>query len=182
MANKNLSKQDATKNITNNEKSLSNDDFIVSKTDTRGRIIYCNEIFAKMAGYPAADLIGANHNLIRHPDMPRIAFKLVWELIQNKKEFFGFVKNLCADGGYYWVLAYITPDLDSRGNIVSYTSVRRKPPQSAVDQIVPIYKQLLDAERNGGMDASQKLLNNFLEEHKLEYDEFVINLQKGARI
>jgi len=182
MANRNLSKQDATKNITNHEKSLGNDDFIVSKTDTRGRIIYCNEIFAKMAGYPPADLIGANHNLIRHPDMPRIAFKLVWKLIQSKKEFFGFVKNLCADGGYYWVLAYITPDLDSRGNIVSYTSVRRKPPQSAVDQIVPIYKQLLDAEKTGGMDASEKLLNSFLEEHKLEYDEFVINLQKGARI
>ena len=182
MSSRNLSKQDAPKNITNNEKSLGNDDFIISKTDTKGRIIYCNEIFAKMAGYPPADLIGANHNLIRHPDMPRVAFKLAWKLIQNKQEFFGFVKNLSADGGYYWVLAYITADLDARGNIISYTSVRRKPPQSAIDQIAPIYKLLLDAERSGGMDASEKLLNDFLAEHKVEYDEFVINLQKGARI
>ena len=182
MAKRNLSKSDAPKNITNNEKQLGEDDFIVSKTDTKGKIIYCNEIFAKMAGYPPADLIGANHNLIRHPDMPRIAFKLVWDLIQSKKEFFGFVKNLSADGGYYWVLAYITPDLDASGRIVSYTSIRRKPPRSAVDTIAPIYKLLVDAERRGGMDASLKILNDFLAEKKMDYDEFVINLQKGATI
>jgi PAS domain S-box-containing protein len=182
MARKNLSKLDAPKNITNNEKQLGENDFIVSKTDTNGKIIYCNEIFAKMAGYPPADLIGANHNLIRHPDMPRLAFKTVWDKIQNKEEFFGFVKNLCADGGYYWVLAYITADLDDRGNIISYTSIRRKPPQSAVDIITPIYKQLIDAEKTGGIDASAKILNDLLTKHKMDYDEFIINLQKGARI
>jgi len=182
MARKNLSKSDAPRNITNNEKKLGDNDFIVSKTDTKGKIIYCNEIFARMAGYPPADLIGANHNLIRHPDMPRVAFKLAWDLIKAKKEFFGLVKNLCADGSYYWVLAYITPDLDDRGNIISYTSIRRKPPQNAIDIITPIYKQLLDTERTGGMDASAKILTDLLNKHKMDYDEFVINLQKGARI
>lgn len=182
MSRKSLSKQDAPKNITNSEKKLGSDDFIVSKTDTKGKIIYCNEIFAKMVGYPPADLIGANHNLIRHPDMPRLAFKLAWELIQDKKEFFGFMKNLSADGGYYWVLAYITPDLDPSGKIISYTSIRRKPPQSAIDTIVPIYKLLLDAEKSGGMDASAKILTKILEDNKVEYDEFVINLQKGVTL
>ena len=182
MAGKSLSKLDAPKNITNNEKTLSQDDFIVSKTDTKGKIIYSNEMFTKMAGYPASSIIGANHNLIRHPDMPKIAFKIVWDKIQNKKEFFGFVKNLCADGGYYWVLAYITPDLDANGNIISYTSVRRKATQSAIDIITSIYRQLLDAERSGGMQASQKILDNLLKKHNLEYDEFIINLQKGAKI
>ncbi len=182
MAKKSLSKLDAPKHITTHEKQLGENDFIVSKTDTNGKIIYCNEIFAKMAGYPPADLIGANHNLIRHPDMPRLAFKVVWDSIQNKKEFFGFVKNLCADGGYYWVLAYITADLDPSGRIISYTSIRRKPPQSAIDTITPIYKLLIDAEKTGGMDASAKILNNFLADKKMDYDEFVINLQKGAKI
>ncbi len=182
MSRKSLSKSDAPKNITNNEKKLGDDDFIVSKTDTKGKIIYCNEIFAKMAGYPPADLIGANHNLIRHPDMPKIAFKTVWDKIQNKEEFFGFVKNLSADGGYYWVLAYISADLDSNGSIISYSSIRRKPPQSAIDIITPIYKQLLDAEKTGGVNASAKILTDLLNKHKLDYDEFVINLQKGARI
>ena len=182
MSMKSLSKSDAPKSPTNRESKLSDSDFIVSKTDTKGKIIYCNEIFIEMAGYPAASLIGANHNLIRHPDMPRLAFKLAWELIQNKKEFFGFVKNITSDGGYYWVFAYITADVDPSGRIISYTSIRRKPPQSAINIIEPIYKLLVDAERTGGIEASQKILTEFLKEHKMGYDEFVINLQKGATI
>ena len=182
MSVKNLSKSDAPKNITRNEKRLNENDFIVSKTDTKGKIIYCNEIFSKMAGYDASDLIGANHNIIRHPDMPRIAFKILWDLIKANKEFFGFVKNLSKDGSYYWVLAYITADTDARGNIISYTSVRRKPPQSAIDAIAPIYKLLVDAERRGGMDASEKLLNDYLTENKTTYDELVLTLQKGGGI
>jgi len=182
MSQQSLSKLDAPKNITNNEKVLNINDFIVSKTDTKGKIIYCNEIFADMAGYPASSIVGANHNLIRHPDMPKLAFKLVWDLIQNKDEFFGFVKNLRADGSYYWVFAYITADLDVNGNITSYTSVRRKMPQSAIDIITPIYKQLLDAERSGGVEASQKILNELLDKHDLGYREFIINLQLGATL
>ncbi len=182
MAKMNLSKNDSPKNITNNEKKLAEDDFIVSKTDTKGNIIYCNEIFAEMSGYPASKLIGANHNLIRHPDMPRVAFKVAWDLIKNKKEFFGFVKNLCADGGYYWVFTYITADLDFNGNIISYTSIRRKPPQSAIDAITPIYKLLVDAEKTGEMEASGKILGDFLAQNKVEYTELVTNLQKGATL
>jgi len=182
MSHKSLSKLDAPKNITAKEKVLNADDFIVSKTDTKGKIIYCNEIFAQMAGYPASDLIGANHNLIRHPDMPKLAYKFLWDLVQAKDEFFGFVKNLCADGGYYWVFAYVTADLDNNDNIVSYTSVRRKMPQSAIDIMTPIYKQLLEAERSGGVDASQKLLQKMLEQHNMEYKEFIINLQLGATL
>ena len=180
MSYRSLSKEDAPKEITNSEKKLTSDDFIVSKTDTDGKIIYCNEIFTKMAGYHAADLIGSNHNLIRHPDMPRIAFKVAWDLIKTKKEFFGFVKNLSSDGGYYWVFAYITADLDANGKIISYTSVRRKPPQSAIDTIAPLYKLLIDAEQSGGMEASGKLLGDFLAENKTTYEELVMNLQKGS--
>jgi len=180
MSNKKLSKLDAPKKLLNQEHFLNKNDFIVSKTDTKGTIIYCNEIFAKMSGHDASELIGANHNLIRHPDMPKLAFKVVWDSIQNKKEFFGFVKNLVKDGSYYWVFAYITPDYDAQGNIISYTSVRRKPPESAIKIIEPIYKLLLDAERSGGVSASAKVLADFLSEKNTTYDEFVINLQKGA--
>jgi len=180
MSAKCLSKLDASKNITFNEKILGDNDFIVSKTDLRGRIIYCNEIFIEMSGYSASELIGANHNLIRHPDMPRIAFKLLWDLIQQKKEFFGLVKNLRKNGDYYWVFAYITADLDMHGNIISYTSIRRKPPQSAIDTIVPVYKLLVDTERRGGMDASYKLLVDFLADKGIGYDELVIQLQLGG--
>lgn len=167
------------KNITNEEKVLSESDFIVSKTDKKGRISYCNRIFVQMSGYEPKDLIGANHNIIRHPHMPRIAFKLAWDLIQAKKEFFGFVKNLRKDGGFYWVFAYISADLNKNGEIESYTSFRRKPNDDAIKAIEPVYKLLLDAEKSGGMKASQALLDDFLKDKNQIYNEFVINLQRG---
>ena len=142
----------------NSEKVMQYNDFIVSKTDKKGIITYCNEIFMYMAGYKESELIRENHNLIRHPDMPRVAFKLAWDLISSGQEFIGFVKNLSKDGSFYWVFATITADYDNNNNIIGYTSVRRKPPKSAINAIEPIYKLLLDTEKTGGMEASGKLL------------------------
>ncbi|MEJ5168040.1 MAG: PAS domain-containing protein [Arcobacteraceae bacterium] len=161
----------------NKEFVLNRNDFIVSKTDTKGIITYGNKIFIEMSGYQEEELLGKNHNLIRHPDMPRIAFKMAWEMIQNKQEFFGFVKNLRKDGGYYWVWANITPDFDTNGNIIGYTSVRRKPNPKALEIIIPIYKKLLEAEKSGGMDSSKTILINLLEEKNMEYNELIIALQ-----
>lgn len=163
---------------TSKEKVLDENDFIVSKTDTKGVITYCNRIFIDMAGYNREELIGSNHNLIRHPDMPSIAFKLAWSLIENKKEFFGFVKNLTKDGSFYWVFTYITADLDKNGKIIGYTSCRRKPKESAIATIEPIYKLLLEEEKKSGIEASHNLLLKTLEDNKISYDEFIINLQR----
>jgi len=180
---KRLSKLDATKHIKNEEKIMGDNDFIVSKTDTKGFITYVNRIFVNMAGWSRKELIGANHNIIRHPDMPKIAFKVAWDLISSKQEFFGFVKNLRKDGGYYWVLAYITADVDLKGNIVGYTSFRKKPSRKAIETITPIYEALVNAEKNGGMTASYELLKqtlNATDENVIEkYNELVFNLQKG---
>ena len=182
MSAKKLSKLDATKNILDKEKKLGDDDFIVSKTDTKGSIIYCNEIFTEMAGYPASDLIGANHNLIRHPDMPKLAFKVLWDLVKNKKEFFGFVKNLSKDGSFYWVFAYITADLDNNGDISGFTSFRRKPSAEAIEQIIPIYELLNSAEAKGGIKVSENLLKTYLADNKTTYEKFVHELQLGALV
>jgi len=180
---KRLSKLDAPKNINNNEKALSDNDFIVSKTDKKGYITYCNRIFVDMAGWSRFELIGANHNIIRHPDMPKIAFKILWDLVQSKKEFFGFVKNLRKDGGFYWVLAYITPDLDLNGNIIGYTSFRKKPSRKGIEFLTPIYKQLVSAERSGGISASYELLKKTLnatdENIITKYQNLVFDLQKA---
>jgi len=180
---KRLSKLDATKHIKNDEKILGDNDFIVSKTNPQGFITYCNRIFVNMAGWSREELIGANHNIIRHPDMPKIAFKILWDLISSKKEFFGFVKNLRKDGGYYWVLAYITADEDLNGNIIGYTSFRKKPPRSAIEKITPIYTALLNAEKSGGVNASYELLKqtlNATDENIIDkYHELVFTLQKG---
>ena len=153
------------------------DGLIVSKTDTKGIITYCNQLFMEMASYKESELIGKNHNIIRHPDMPRAAFKLAWDMIKTGKEFFGYVKNLRKDGGHYWVFVNITPDYDSRGNIIGYTSARRKPTQSAIDAVIPIYKEMVNLERGGKMDTSTKYLLDFLEKNNIGYDELVLSLQ-----
>jgi PAS domain S-box-containing protein len=180
---KRLSKLDAPKNINNHEKVMPDDGFIVSKTDTKGFIIYMNRVFVEMSGWSRRELMGANHNIIRHPHMPRIAFKLVWDLIQNKKEFFGFVKNLRKDGGFYWVFAYITADVDLNGNIVSYTSFRKKPSRKAIETIEPIYKELVEIEKVSGMEGSYRRLKEMLgaddENFVDKYLELVFNLQKA---
>jgi len=161
----------------NNEKQMKDNDFIVSKTNTKGIITYCNEVFMQMAGYTEDELLRKNHNIIRHPDMPKVAFKLAWDLISSGKEFFGFVKNMSKDGSYYWVFANITPDYDAQNKIIGYTSVRRKPNRSAVDTIIPIYKKMCELEKTGGMSASGKFLFDFLDDNNVTYDELIISLQ-----
>lgn len=162
---------------TKKETLLNENDFIVSKTDTKGRITYCNRIFMDMAGYEENELLGVNHNIIRHPDMPQVAFKLLWETIQSGKEFFAFVKNLRKDGGFYWVLTHITADYDINGKIVGYTSVRRTPTRSAIDAVIPLYEQMVKAEQNGSMTDSGKILFDFLESNNIEYEPLVLSLQ-----
>ena len=163
---------------TNNEKVLNEDDFIVSKTDLKGHIIYGNKIFIKISGYAEKELLGAPHSILRHPDMPKIVFKLFWERIQDKKEIFAYVKNLCKDGSFYWVYANVTATVDPQGNIRDYHSVRRKPSMKALEAIIPLYSQLVEEERRGGMEASGKLLNKILEEKGVSYDEFILGLQQ----
>ena len=182
-AGKRLSKLDAPKNITNKEYVLNDEEFIVSKTDTKGFITYCNRVFVKAAGWSRFELIGANHNIIRHPDMPKIAFKILWDLIQAKKEFFGFVKNLRKDGGFYWVFAYITADVDLSGKIAGYTSFRKKPSRAGINEISKIYAKLKEEEKSGGISASYELLKEMLnatDENIIDkYHKLVFDLQKA---
>ena len=159
------------------EKALSENDFIVSKTDMKGKILYGNKIFIKMSGYEESELLGAPHSILRHPDMPKAVFKLLWDRIQNKQEIFAYVNNLCKDGSYYWVLANVTVTLDTNGTPRDYHSVRRKPSAKAMQVIPGLYQKLLEEEKRSGMDGSLKLLNTILDEQGVDYDTFIFNLQ-----
>lgn len=156
---------------------MRDNDFIVSKTDLKGRITYANHIFMEFAGYSARELYQTQHNIIRHPDMPRGVFALMWETIQSGREFNGYVKNLSADGGFYWVWANITPSYDAQNNIIGYYSVRRKPKQNALREIEKLYQEMLRAEKNAGprqaIAVSTQLLQDKLKPYGLNYDEFV---------
>jgi len=168
-----------TKPISNSKETIiKQEDFLVSKTDTKSIITYANPAFIKVTGFTEQELLGKPHNIIRHPDMPKIIFKLLWEEIINKREIFAYVKNLSKDGGYYWVYANITASLDIRNNIIGYYSVRRKANPKALEIIVPLYEKLLSLEKSGGMDASHKYLLKILDEKGVSYDELSNNLQR----
>ena len=157
------------------EREVPEDKFIVSKTDTRGVITYANQVFCEVAGYEEEELVGKPHNIIRHPDMPRIVFKILWDTIKQGKEFWGYVKNMAKDGSYYWVYAHVTPSFDERGvQIIGYQSDRRKPNKEAVKKVEEIYKKLLEVERTGGMSASERLLNEMLKGQP--YEEWIWTL------
>ncbi|MBS3965017.1 MAG: PAS domain-containing protein [Methylomonas sp.] len=166
-----------------NEKKLADEDFIVSKTDATGRITYANRIFMDIAGYPESSLLGVQHNVIRHPDMPRGVFRFMWNTLKAGNEFFGFAKNLCADGSYYWVFANITQDYDKAGKLQGYYSVRRQPPRSALDVIEPIYREMLSIERqSSSKEAADKSLDYLTDVVRQtgakSYDSLVLNLYK----
>jgi PAS domain S-box-containing protein len=160
------------------ERSMRSDDFIVSKTDLKGRVVYGNRIFIEFSGYSEAELLGKQHNIIRHPDMPRAVFKLLWDSIQAKQECNAYVKNMARDGSFYWVFANVTPDLDSKGNVTGYFSVRRKPKASGVAVVSGLYRAMLEAEQRAGakdaISASTRILTNLLAEKGLSYDELVL--------
>lgn len=103
------------------------EEFIVSKTDIKGRLTYANEVFCRVSEMKTEEVIGQPHSLIRHPDMPRSIFKLLWDSIEAGSEVFAYVKNMSKTGKFYWVLAHVTPSLDGNGEVNGYHSNRRVP-------------------------------------------------------
>ena len=164
----------------NSEILMRENDFIVSKTDTKGRITYGNRVFIEFSGYSEQELIGAQHNIIRHPDMPRGVFKLLWDTIVQKQEIFAYVKNMSKDGSFYWVFANVTPDLDANDQITGYYSVRRCPKRGACQAAADLYQLMLEEERRAGArdacQASLSLVQAELERQGVSYEQFVLSL------
>jgi len=134
-----------TKDHKTNEWYLSSNEYILSETDSKGNIIYANDVFCEMAGYDYSELIGQPHNIVRHSDMPRIAFKGLWDDIQSKGFWTGIVKNLRKDGGFYWVHATAMRRVHSDGSI-TYLSIRRVPDRAVVDSCISLYAELKAAQ------------------------------------
>jgi PAS domain S-box-containing protein len=166
---------------TGRESPFGDEELIVSKTDLKGRITYANDVFLRVAKYSIQDLIGAPHSLIRHPDMPRCVFKLLWDTIEARQEIFAYVINMARDGDHYWVFAHVTPTFDANNTIVGYHSNRRKPDAAQVAKVKPLYRALLAEEnrfqnRKDGMLRGYDMLVATLKDARLDYDEFVFSL------
>ncbi len=162
--------------MANSELTFGDEEFIVSKTDLNGKITYGNDLFIKMSGYSELELIDQPHNILRHPDMPAIVFKLLWNQIRSGKEIFAYVKNKTKNGDFYWVFAHVTPSFDSNRKISNFHSVRRKPSINALAVIKPLYAALLQKEKSLGVAASEEMLNQLLKDKGMSYDEFILSL------
>ena len=148
-----------------NEIKLDPKRYIVSKTDKHGIIEYGNDYFVEISGYTETELLGQPHSIIRHPDMPKIVFKMMWDRINKAQNIMAVVKNLAKDGSYYWVVTEFQPKIDPITNeIISHTAFRKAAPPKAVKAMEPIYAKLLDIEKQGGMEASEKYLGEVLAE------------------
>ena len=167
---------------TANERFFDKSDIIVSKTDLKGHLTYVNRTFMTISDYVESELIGQPHSLIRHPDMPRAVFKLLWTQLQAGREIFAYVKNMTKHGDFYWVLAHATPSITAGGQCVGYHSNRRVPDRRVIEGVItPLYrslKQIEDGEsdRRLGLEKSCAKLNGILQDKGIGYDEFILGL------
>ncbi len=150
---------------------------IVSKSDLFGTIDYANEAFANVSGYEEYELVGKPHSLIRHPDMPKIIYKILWDNLKLGKSFRIILKNLAKSGEYYWVISDFEYNKDSEGNVIEYISRRNSITNEIIEnEIAPLYKKLLLIEQASGLKYSEKYLIGFLEEKGLSFEDYTFSL------
>ena len=162
-------------NILNEETiKLDSSRYIVSKTDSKGIITYGNDYFVEISGYTESELIGEPHNIIRHPDMPRIIFKTLWVRLEKGENMIAVVKNMAKDGRAYWVTTEFETKRDRLTNeIIGYTAFRKSATDKAINEITPLYKTLKDIENKFDIDASLRYLTGYLEDKNKSYDEYI---------
>jgi len=149
---------------TNNEIEVKTVDIVVSKADENGDIEYANPIFYKLSGYSKKELSYAPHSILRHPKMPKVIFKYLWNQLQQGKEVHAFVRNMTKDGSFYWVLAYVRPAFNPDGSLRNYVSTRKTMSQHARETIEPLYSTLLEVEKSDGVEASEKVLMDIVQD------------------
>jgi len=160
------------------EKEIPLDPFrtIMSKTDKKGIIEFANDYFMEISGYKEWELMGQPHNVIRHPDMPKIIFKMLWDRLYEGKNIHAVVKNLAKDGSYYWVVTDFQTKYNDDGDIIAYYSRRKAVPESVKNYFSDLYKKLKKIEESGGMEASGAYLKALLEDAGMSYDEFILDV------
>ena len=173
--------------LTGHEVMFGEEEIIVTKTDLRGVITYANDVFLKIAGYTEAEVLGKPHNIIRHPDMPRCVFKLLWDHLQAQKEIFAYVLNRAKNGDHYWVFAHVTPSYNPQGQHVGYHSNRRVPYADALPKVKALYQELRKEEHRHsdprtGMQAGTRKLEELLQASDVDYSQFVFQLSQHTTL
>ena len=127
--------------VTQRERSFAADQRLISTTNLKGVITYCNDVFVEISGFTREELVGTSHNLVRHPDVPPAVFAHMWADLKAGKAWIGIVKNRCKNGDHYWVNAFVTPIWEN-GQITGYESVRVKPTAGQIERATALYQRL----------------------------------------
>ncbi len=161
----------------NVEAKFNVDEIFFSSTDTKGIILEGNRVFYDVAKYEPEEMIGKPHNIVRHPDMPKTIFKVLWDHIKSKKPIIAYVKNMTKDGSYYWVVALVLPIIGKDGKIKKYLSIRVKPTSKFFQYIPSLYKKLKEVEEKFGIDDALSFLNEELSNLGFkDYDTFMYSV------
>ena len=160
------------------EREVTAVDMIVSKANEAGDITYANPIFFKISGYTQGELLDQPHSILRHPDMPKAIFKYLWDNLKAGKDVNAYVKNLCKDGSYYWVLANVRVAKNPDGSFRNYVSTRRNVKPETKEKIAALYARMLEAEKSDGVEASEKVLMDFLAENGVQPEGFNAFMQE----
>lgn len=174
-------RQGTRTSLTGVERHFDPEEILVSKTDPKGLITYANQTFLEIAQYSEEELLGAPHNIIRHPDMPGCVFQLLWDTVMAGEEIFAYVVNRAKSGDHYWVLAHVTPTFGPNGEILGYHSNRRRPSRNAIAAARELYGELRGIElaapspASGRQEATARL-GQILSSAGVSYSQFVFGL------
>lgn len=161
------------------EIKVNSKEFLVSKTDKFGNILYVNEYFTKISGYSENEVIGQPHNILRHPDMPAAIFFLMWNQLQSGKNITALVKNLSKTGEYYWVTTEFEIHEDLIKKDKTYIAFRRAASRKVISEIEPFYAHLLSIEKKHGIENSLRYLQGYLEERHMTFNEYMDSLVRA---
>ncbi len=162
--------------VLNKEVAFSKKKFLVTKTDSRGKITFVNKNFCDVSGYTAAELIGEKQTLLSHPSMPKAIFYMIWKSLNSGVEISAVIKNLAKSGKYYWLITDFSVDRDSKGNIKTFSSFNRIAPSHVSEVMEDLYAEMILLEKRGGIETSLFYLEEFLAKRGMSYNEFLEDL------
>jgi PAS domain S-box-containing protein len=163
----------------NHEIKCATQQVVVSRTDIEGNIVYCNPTFLEINNFKNSEIIKQPHSIIRHPDMPKTIFHVIWSIIEQGLPIQAVLKNQTNDGKYYWTLITIKPQKDRDNKIISYVSYGKQAPDSVIKTIQPLYRILSEIEQEVSIEAALQYLESHLKEEKMTYGQYMKHLTKN---
>jgi len=162
-----------------NEIKCATQQVIVSRTDTDGNIVYCNPTFLEVNSLKSSEVIKKPHNIVRHPDMPKSIFRIIWSIIEQGFPIQAVIKNKTHDGFYYWTLMTIKPQKDRDNKIISYVAYGKQAPDAVIKEIEPLYKIMKEIEEELDIQSAIEYLESHLKEEGMTYAQYMKHLTKN---